>query len=79
MTGIVTITGATGWLGKSTLEVLRASGYEMTKVIALASAERKINLSDGYTIQAYAISSPPPEILIAEKSKPVFNLSPLTQ
>jgi nucleoside-diphosphate-sugar epimerase len=66
MTGIVTITGATGWLGKSTLEVLLASGHEMTKVIALASAERKIKLAGGYTIQAHAISSPPPEIAETE-------------
>ena len=66
MTGIVTITGATGWLGKSTLEVLLASGHEMTNVIALASAEKKIVLSDGCTIQAHAISSPPPEIAETE-------------
>ena len=66
MTGFVTITGASGWLGRSTLEVLFASGYDMTKVIALASTKKEIHLSNGMNVQAYSISSPPPEIAETE-------------
>lgn len=66
MTGIVSITGASGWLGKSTLEVLLASGYDMSKVIALASTKKMIPLSDGSTVQAHPVSSPPAEIAETE-------------
>jgi nucleoside-diphosphate-sugar epimerase len=66
MTGIVAITGASGWLGRSTLEVLLASGYDMTKVIALASTKKEIHLSDGTIVQSHPISSTPPEIAETE-------------
>jgi nucleoside-diphosphate-sugar epimerase len=66
MTGIVSVTGASGWLGKSTLEVLLASGYDMSKVIALASTQKMIHLSNGSTVQAHPISSPPAEIAETE-------------
>lgn len=66
MTGIVSVSGASGWLGKSTLEVLLASGYDMSKVIALASTQKMIHLSNGSTVQAHPISSPPAEIAETE-------------
>ena len=76
MTGVITITGATGWLGKSTLENLLSSGHDMSKVVALASKEKPIFLSDGSVISAYPIESPPDKI---QETEILIHLAYLTR
>lgn len=76
MTGVVTITGASGWLGKSTLENLLADGYNMEKVVALASSAKDILLSDGSSIKAYPIHNPPE---IISETEVLIHLAYLTR
>ena len=76
MTGVITVTGASGWLGKSTLEVVRASGHDMSKVVALASSKKDIVLDDGLLIQAHPITDPPDQI---QETEILIHLAYLTR
>ena len=76
MTGVITVTGASGWLGKSTLEVVRASGHDMSKVVALASSKKDIVLDDGLLIHAHPITDPPDQI---QETEVLIHLAYLTR
>ena len=76
MTGVITVTGASGWLGKSTLEIVRASGHDMSKVVALASTKKDIVLDDGLIINAHPITDPPDQI---QETEILIHLAYLTR
>ena len=76
MTGVITVTGASGWLGKSTLEIVRASGHDMSKVVALASTKKDIVLDGGMVINAHPITAPPDLI---QETEVLIHLAYLTR
>jgi nucleoside-diphosphate-sugar epimerase len=76
MTGVIAVTGASGWLGKSTLEIVKASGHDMTKVVALASTKKDIVLDDGMVINAHPITAPPDLI---QETEVLIHLAYLTR
>lgn len=76
MTGVISVTGASGWLGKSTLEIVKASGHDMTKVVALASTKKDIVLDDGMVVNAHPITDPPDLI---QETEVLIHLAYLTR